>query len=240
MFVVDPVLRSWLEGCAASHRRLETLAEAVTDDVARRPCLLPGWTVGHLLTHIARNADSQRRMLRGAQRGDIVDQYEGGADGRATDIEMGQARSAAVLAADVLATNAELERAYGETTDEVWRTGLGRMVSGSKEAVAELVFRRWREAEVHTVDLGLTDLGGPGWDALAPSYLDIEWERVLEGLGRRVDHEHTLILVPGDRPSRAFGGGEHHVVVRATPGTILGWLIGRGGEPDWPELGPWG
>ena len=40
----------------------------LTDDEARRPSLLPGWTVGHVLTHLARNADGVRGMIEGATR----------------------------------------------------------------------------------------------------------------------------------------------------------------------------
>ncbi|MGI8680546.1 MAG: maleylpyruvate isomerase N-terminal domain-containing protein [Mycobacteriales bacterium] len=49
------------EGCTAAHRDLESLADEVTDDVSARTSLLPGWTVGHLLTHLARNADGTSR-----------------------------------------------------------------------------------------------------------------------------------------------------------------------------------
>jgi maleylpyruvate isomerase len=50
----------------------------------------------------------------------------------------------------------------------------------------------------------------------------------------------TLVLVPGDRPSRAVGSGEGRAVVRAEPRRLLRWLVGRGGDPSWPALGPWG
>lgn len=235
--VPPPTLRAWLDGVISSHRRVEAAVDGVTDEVVRRPSLLPGWTVGHLMTHIARNADSQIRMLRGAQAGDVVDQYPGGVDGRAAAIEDGSARSAAELRADIAETDAELERAYAETSDEVWASGLGRMIVGGPQTVAELVFRRWREVEVHGVDLGLPPLD---WDSLSPSYVDVEWERALATMPARMDPAHTLVLVPDDRPSRAFGSGAEHVIVRGTPGRILGWLLRGTGDPTWPTLAPWG
>ncbi|MET0910545.1 MAG: maleylpyruvate isomerase N-terminal domain-containing protein, partial [Ilumatobacteraceae bacterium] len=45
---------------------------------AELPSLLPGWTRGHVLTHIARNADSFVRLLEAAGRGEVVTQYAGG------------------------------------------------------------------------------------------------------------------------------------------------------------------
>jgi hypothetical protein len=54
-----------------SHARLLAALAPLTDDGARRRSRLPGWTVGHVLTHLARNADSHLRMLEAARRGEI-------------------------------------------------------------------------------------------------------------------------------------------------------------------------
>jgi uncharacterized damage-inducible protein DinB len=56
-------------GCANSHQRLLESLDSLTDEQARQPSNLPEWSVGHVLTHIARNADSHVRMLQGAERG---------------------------------------------------------------------------------------------------------------------------------------------------------------------------
>jgi maleylpyruvate isomerase len=45
--------------------RLLATAAALTDAQAREPSLLPGWTRGHVLTHIARNADGMVNLPRG-------------------------------------------------------------------------------------------------------------------------------------------------------------------------------
>lgn len=236
--MADPVVRAWISGCTEGHRRLETLASGVTDQVAARPSLLPGWTVGNVLTHLCRNADGHIGMLQAAQRGETIAQYPGGVQQREADIQAGHDRSSAELRADLVDSHRRLEQAWAETADEVWATGLGLMFAGPK-TTAEQVFRRWREVEVHLIDLGLTDLGGPGWDALSSAYLDTEWEWILADLHARVEPEHTLVIVPDDRPSRAFGSGPQHVYVRASSGRILAWLLGRGGDASWPVLAPW-
>ena len=62
------------------------------------PSLLPDWTVGHVLTHIARNADSMLRMLAG------LSQYWMGLESRASDIELGARRAWDELVEDVDST----------------------------------------------------------------------------------------------------------------------------------------
>ena len=49
--------------CRRSHDRLRKAIAGLADDDVRAPSLLPGWSVGHVLNHIARNADSVLRRL---------------------------------------------------------------------------------------------------------------------------------------------------------------------------------
>src|SRR3954453_4137041 len=89
------------QGCRNSQATLLAALSGLTDEQARQPCLLPGWSVAHLLTHIARNADSVVRRFEGAIRGEVLDQYVGGPTGREAEIEAGVQRSAVELVADV-------------------------------------------------------------------------------------------------------------------------------------------
>ena len=61
----------WIHGCTDAHRRLEAAAGLVTDEVARQPSTLDGWSVGHVLNHLARNADSHTGVFVAAARGEI-------------------------------------------------------------------------------------------------------------------------------------------------------------------------
>jgi maleylpyruvate isomerase len=228
----------WIAGCAAAHRRLERLLGGLTDEMVLRPTALEGWSVGHILTHLARNADSHGGMVEAAQRGEVVAQYPGGAQQRGGDIERGHDRLASVLVADLEAAQHALERAWSETTNEVWATGLGKRTAGLT-ALGDLVVLRWREVEVHHVDLGLGELGPSSWDDLDGEYVDVEWQLRLAELGRRVPDGLTVLLVPGDRPSAAAGTGPEVRIVRGSAGRLLGWQFGRGGEASWPALGMW-
>ena len=66
---VDPrLLNRHVEGCASAHQALLETISDLNDDDCRAPSLLEGWTRGHVLTHLARNADSHVRLLEGARR----------------------------------------------------------------------------------------------------------------------------------------------------------------------------
>ena len=43
----------WVAGCLDAQRALEDALAGLDDAGARRASLLPDWTVGHVLTHIA-------------------------------------------------------------------------------------------------------------------------------------------------------------------------------------------
>src|SRR6478752_9432859 len=95
--------------CRRAHARLSAVVATLDDDAVRSPSLLPGWSVGHVLTHLARNADSVLRRLEGARHDEVVDQYPGGPEARNAEIEAGAERSTDELRADVEATGAAVE-----------------------------------------------------------------------------------------------------------------------------------
>src|SRR5215216_1668011 len=116
------------------------------------PSLLPRWTVGHVLTHLARNAESMTHVLDASERGEIVERYVGGTAGRDAGIEAGAGRPAGEQVADVRSTIGRLDAALAAHTR--W-DGRSIEMRGDTISVAELVVLRWREVEVHRADLGL-------------------------------------------------------------------------------------
>src|SRR5580658_6811383 len=87
--------------------RLAATSEGLTDEDAAAPSLLPGWTRGHVLTHIARNADGLRNLLIWARTGVQTPQYAS-AEARETEISAGSGRTASELAADIASSAKEL------------------------------------------------------------------------------------------------------------------------------------
>jgi maleylpyruvate isomerase len=191
-----PVPARDLDGMRRSHAGVLADLAGLADDVARRPSRLPGWTVGHVVTHLARNADSVTRRLAGAARGEVVDQYAGGAAGRAGEIEEGSDRPASVLVEDLRVAQERLEAAADTMPDGAW-DGLTRGVDGDERPAWRLPFGRWREVEVHRVDLGLGHEPADWPDELVARWLP----DVLATLPDRTDPPSLLAWALGRTPT---------------------------------------
>jgi maleylpyruvate isomerase len=148
--------------------RLLAALGSFTDDQARAPSRLPGWSRGHLLTHIARAADGDRRCVEGAARDEVVVKYPDGADGRARDIEAGAQRPAVALLGDVFSAQRSLMDAWRTLPDDAWERR-AETLAGRLTMVGLVVARR-RELLVHLVDL---DVGVEPVD-LPRDYLDAD------------------------------------------------------------------
>jgi maleylpyruvate isomerase len=198
-----------------AHRRCLQAVGSLDDRDVCRPTRLPGWTVAHVLTHLARNADSHVRRSEAARRGEMVDQYEGGSEGRAVEIETGARRRAPELIADVRESAHALEEVWRQLPCDVW-LGRSRDVSGSTRYLFELPSRRWQELEVHLVDLDLGITYADWSDAFVREWLP----RTRERLGSTLP----------DLDSVRFAG----------PAEELAWLYGRLDRRDLPPAPPWG
>src|SRR5687768_7723064 len=139
-----------ISGCEAAQALLHATIATLSDEDVRRPSLLPGWTIGHVLTHVARNADSHVRMAGGAARGEVVLQYAEGQ--REREIEEGARRTAHEILADVRESAAAVSAAWAHLSEDVWATGAARTSAGTF-SLAQHVVRRWREVEFHHADL---------------------------------------------------------------------------------------
>ncbi len=202
----------------AAQARFEAVIADLTDAAARRASLLPGWSVGHVLTHVARNADSHRRRAEAALDGMVVDQYPGGFPARAAEIEAGAARSARALVDDVRRTADEMEAAWSRVPADAWGQ-MSRDVSGRERPLSALPGRRWQELEVHVVDLDL-GVGPADWDdAFVASWLPTLRDTI---------------------PSRLAPGAAPPTLGQVDARTELAWLYGRLRRPDLPDLAPWG
>lgn len=138
---VEPAVAS----CIASQQALVAWLHELDGVEPTAPSLLPDWTIGHVLTHIARNADSVLSMLDGHP------QYPHGRDGRNADIEAGSTRSWPELVDDVSSTADRVEERLSTRTD--W-DGTVEMITGER-LTALVPLLRQREVEVHRRDLGL-------------------------------------------------------------------------------------
>ena len=202
---VDEVLRN----VAEAQQRLEAVAGRMTDADVQAPSALDGWTRGHVLSHLARNADSQVGMLEGAARGEIVAQYPGGDAQRDGDIEAGAGRSVADQLADLETGHRRFLAAAAELSGDEWnRHTLSRL--GELPAWVT-PWARWREVEVHGVDLGLAPTGGEA--RLSADFVAQFLPPELDRLPGRL---------PGAEPSTGAV-----VDLTGEPAEQLLWLMGR-------------
>lgn len=217
MSAAAPVPQRDLDRVDVAHRRLAAAIVDLDDAQLRRPSLLAGWTVGHVLTHVARNADSHRRRAHAAARGESVDQYPGGYEARAAEIERGAARSAAEVRDDVAGSAEAMRAAWRDVPDDGWEV-VSRDVGGRARPLYGLPARRWQELEVHVVDL---DVGVTHRD-WSPDFVAV-WLPVLRASASGRLPAGATLPAPGVHDRDA-----------------LAWLYGRWSRPDLPPLAPWG
>ncbi|HEX5567040.1 MAG TPA: maleylpyruvate isomerase family mycothiol-dependent enzyme [Streptomyces sp.] len=198
--------------------RLLAAAEALDDTSVAQPSLLPGWTRGHVLAHLARNADALVNVLAGRP-------MYAGAGAREADIERDAARPLAVHLEDLRTSAARLDRAMAGLTDEQWRTTV-ELRNGVTDLAASVPFRRQIEVELHHVDLGI----GYTLHDLPGAFTDRELEnKARRFLGHPDVPPVELRAEDGRawRTGRTEEDGETPIVVVGTPTALVGWLTGR-------------
>jgi maleylpyruvate isomerase len=210
----------------AATSRLTAAAAGLTDDQAREPSRLPGWSRGHVLTHLARNADGLRNLLIWARTGVRTPQYPS-REAREAGIEAGAGRAAAALAEDLEQSAAAFAAEAAAVPDGGWDV-LVRGMNGPEHPAWFTLFRRLTEVEIHHVDLG-RGYGPADWPA---SFVADELERVRGQFADRDDVPACVIEVTdtGQRfllgPASADRAGAGVTV--AGPGCwLLAWLTGR-------------
>ena len=141
-----------IEDVEAATVRLVTAAAELDDDAVHAPSALPGWTRGHVLTHVARSADSMTNLLVWARTGVETPQYAS-AEARAAGIADGAPRGAAEQLADLRATSDRFLATARDLPGDAWRVTV-RSFNGDDHAAWFTLVRRWCEVEIHHVDLG--------------------------------------------------------------------------------------
>ncbi len=201
-------------------------------DELTAPSLLPGWSRAHVVAHLTGNARSHVRMLDGCLAGEVVAQYPGAEDGRAAEIEALAAGRGTLVAAHREAC-AELDARWAAMAPEHWDRHVRRRDMAPQPAHG-LAWSRWREVEVHRVDLGV-DYTPVDWDA---AFAD----RLLAGLLARPDLPPMLLVAEGVERPVGSGAGPR---VSGSTAALAAWLMGRDGGPldvagrALPEIPAW-
>ncbi|MGW1163310.1 maleylpyruvate isomerase family mycothiol-dependent enzyme [Streptomyces sp. NPDC002513] len=193
--------------------RLLTAAATLDNAAVAESSRLPGWTRGHVLAHLSRNADALVNVLEGRP------MYVS-AEARDADIDRDAPRPLDTQLADLRDSAVRFQRAGDAPAD--WSRTV-ELRNGVTDTAARVPFRRWAEVELHHVDLGI----GYELEDLPAEFVEREIVFLTE---RFTGH-------PGVPPTRVTDGTRAWRTGReaAEPGTtvqgpapaLLGWLAGR-------------
>src|SRR3954447_6791051 len=219
-------------------------ARRLGDAAVGAPAPCPGWTRGHLLTHLARNADGLVNVAHSAVTGVPVPMYAS-AEARNADVEAGAGRPARELTDDLERSAARLADELDQVPDDALdlQVPSGR---GPTIRVGDVPWVRLREVVYHHVDLD----AGYG-------FADAPQEVVVAGLREcvpRLAEVTTPVEVTAELPGAAdpvvlrLGTGEPRLAVHGPSWDVLAWLTGRsdgaglrtGSGAALPALPSWG
>lgn len=206
----------------ATEHLLRTVADLDPAQVSA-PSLLPGWTVGHVLTHLARNADAQTNLLTWARTGVETPMYPS-PEARADGIEAGAARPLREQIEDIRVTHERFADAAAAMPAAAWAVRLHT----TGQSAAAVPWARLREVVVHHVDLGAGYTPADWTDAFALRLL----REIIAGTDsppmrlRPYGIEHALTV------GSASGSDDQLPVVGGPTRSLAAWLSGRGDGAD--------
>jgi maleylpyruvate isomerase len=235
------------DGMAAVGRASAVLHEVVNamDDAAiHGPSRLAGWTRGHVVSHLARNADGLVNLLSWARTGIEHPMYASMVD-READIEEGAHRLARVQQEDLLAAHQRFLAAADSLTVDDWSAQVTDR-RGWALVASLLPWVRLTEIVVHAVDLNVgvdfdrvTELLGPQTEPFI-DYVVTRYADRTDVPAVRI----TVELPGGAQRTWNLGDGDVAHNVRGTVGSVCSWLTGRsdgsaGLAGDVPRLPAW-
>ncbi|MEV5760638.1 maleylpyruvate isomerase family mycothiol-dependent enzyme [Streptomyces tendae] len=174
---------------------------------------LPGWSRGHVLAHLARNADALVNVLEGRP------MYVSG-EARDADIERDAPRPLDAQLADVRESAARFQDAGAAPAD--WSRTV-ELRNGVTDSASRVPFRRWAEVELHHVDLGI----GYELEDLPAEFTERETDFLAARFAGHPEVSPTR-LTDGTRAWRTGREADAaEVTVTGPPADLLGWLAGR-------------
>lgn len=220
---------------AEANQRLVRTVDRLTDDELREPSLLPGWTRGHTVAHIALNGEGLERGLRGLIASSPATMYDSNESRNADIDELGDG-DASQLRERLLGAVTCFERAVDAMTD--WSGSFERTPGGPSLPAVRVPTMRLREVEIHHADLGTT-------------YTHADWPGdfsrvVLTSTRSRWASTPFRVLARDLAETFEYGDGDPQMTVTGDAHDLAWWLTGRGaGETltsdrgELPEMEAW-
>lgn len=194
--------------------RLLTAVAKLDDAAVTEPSRLPGWSRGHVLAHLARNADAIVNVLEGRP-------MYASAEARESDIERDAPRPLAVHLADLRDSVDRFQDAGAVPAD--WSRTV-ELRNGVMDSASRVPFRRWAEVELHHVDLGI----GYELEDLPAEFTRRQTDFLAERFRGHPDVPALSIDRGDGHPTPSGRPGEPAITVTGPAPELLGWLCGRG------------
>ncbi|MGW6011113.1 maleylpyruvate isomerase family mycothiol-dependent enzyme [Streptomyces sp. NPDC055210] len=197
--------------------RLHTAVAALDNADVTEPSRLPGWSRGHVLAHLARNADALVNVLEGRP------MYSSG-QARDAEIERDASRSLKAQLVDLRDSSARFQETGAAPAD--WSRTV-ELRNGVTDSAARVPFRRWVEVELHHVDLGI----GYELEDLPDEFTEREIAFLADRFAGHPEVPSTRVTDgtrawSTGRDSKDAGDAPEVTVTGPAP-ALLGWLAGR-------------
>lgn len=223
---------------AAADRRLLGDTISLADDQWRAASLLPGWSRGHVATHIARHGEAFARLAKWARTGVEQQMYPGDRD---ADIEAGAGRSGLEIQTDLDTTAGLLAEAFDVVSEAGAWNVIVRLRNGQDVPARALPAGRLTEVCVHHLDLGI---------GLTATDIDQRSAEIALGwcasrLSRRQDYPRLRVTTESGT-AYDFGSRDREdpIAISGPANRLLGWITGRcdaeglqGQIPELPSFG---
>jgi uncharacterized protein (TIGR03083 family) len=196
--------------------RVVATAASLRNDAVLAPSLCPGWSRGHVLTHLARNADALARVCAVALRDEPGTMYPS-QQARDDEIEQGARRPAAAQAADIVDSAARLATLLSALGPEHADVAVERVPGGPSITVGSVAFMRLREVALHHVDLDACFR----LDQLDPELVDLLLADAVDRLRRHPEAPSVRLVTLEGRSHVVRDGGT--IVTGSPPGLLL-WV----------------
>ena len=201
---------------AAETERVVATAACFRNDAILAPSLCAGWSRGHVLAHIARNADALARVCDVALTG-VADTMYDTSEARDADIAAGARRSADEHAADIRDSAARLAERLAALRPEHAEVHVERTPGGFPIPVGMVPFMRLRELVYHHVDLD----AGHTFASAPPEVVSL----LLRDAANRLAHEDappSMHIATTEGDEHVLGDGATRVTGNAAD--VLIWL----------------
>nr|WP_051160885.1 maleylpyruvate isomerase family mycothiol-dependent enzyme [Nocardia transvalensis] len=227
---------SLLDTVDAATGRLLGALETLTDGDVPAPSLCAGWSRGHVLAHLARNADGLVNLLLWARTGIETPQYASQFL-RDADIDLGAPRPITEQLDDLRAASDRWLALARAMPADRWPTPV-RTRQGRELPATEIPWLRLRELEIHHVDLAI-GYEPADWPADFVARLLPE---VVEGMHSAAGPASFTVSTT-DTGFTSTIGAAPTATVSGPAALVTAWLIGRsdgaGLTGELPELPDW-